>query len=144
MPVGLLVTLPLPKMDTERVDDEEARVTCTGSDDVILPAASRAIAVKVYCPGVTPVVSQDTAKGFVVSSAPRFAPLSWNWTPTTPILSVAVPVRVTRPVRVVPVVGDVREMDGGVRSREESTMYLFTSSDGELSLPLASWAVIVK
>jgi hypothetical protein len=132
-------------MDTERVDEEEeARVTCTGSDDVVLPAASRAIAVKVYCPGATPVVSQDTEKEFVVSSAPRFVPLSWNCTPTTPILSVAVAVIVTGSERVVPEAGEVRDMDGGVMSREESTIYLLTSSDGGLSLPLVSWAVTAK
>ena len=138
MPAGLLLTLPFPTIDTERVEDEEARVTCTGSDDVILPAASRAMAVNVYCPGATPVVAQDTAKGAVVSSAPRCAPLSWNCTPTTPILSVAVAVSVTGPERVVPGVGDVREMDGGVRSNEGSAMYLLTSVDGGLSLPLVS------
>jgi hypothetical protein len=123
MPAGLLVTLPLPTTDTERVDEEEeARVTWTGSDDVVLPAASRAMAVKVYCPGATPVVSQDTEKEFVVSSAPRSVPLSWNCTPTTPILSVAVAVIVTGSERVAPEAGDVREMDGGVTSREESTI----------------------
>ena len=144
MPIGLLVTLPLPTTDTERVDEEDARVTCTGSDDVILPAASRATAVKVYCPGATPVVSQDTEKEFVVSSSPRSVPLSWNWTPTTPILSVAAAVIVTGSERVVPVAGDVREMDGGVTSREGSAMYVFTSVDGRLSLPLISWAVTAK
>src|SRR6185436_9888048 len=55
-------------------------VTVTFVAVAVFPAASRA----------TVVVSQVTPYGLVVSSAPRLAPSSLNWTPTTPMLSEAV------------------------------------------------------
>ena len=75
-----------------------AIVTVTGDDVVRLPAASRAIAVSVWLPAVAPLVFQAVLYGALVSSAPRFAPSSWNWTPATPWLSVALAVTVTVPL----------------------------------------------
>ena len=49
--------------------------------------APRARAVKVWLPGVAPVVFQLTVYGAEVSSAPRFAPSRRNCTPATPTLS---------------------------------------------------------
>ena len=47
MPDGLLVTLPFPAMETERVDTTgEGIVTEAGSDFEVFPAASLATAVR--------------------------------------------------------------------------------------------------
>src|SRR5947208_7854367 len=62
-------------------------VTLTSADVVLLPAASRATAVRVCDPLVATVVFQEPAYGATVSSTPRFAPSSLNCTPTTPTLS---------------------------------------------------------
>jgi len=62
-------------------------VTVTEAAVVVLPAASRATAVSVCDALVAVVVFQAIEYGVVVSSAPRFAPSSLNWTPTTPTLS---------------------------------------------------------
>ena len=91
-------------------------LTVTDEEVVVFPAASRAVGVIVYEPLGTVVVSQESEKGAVVSSAPKFFPFSWNWMPTTPILSVAVATISTVPERVLPLVGAVRNMDGGVMS----------------------------
>jgi hypothetical protein len=48
---------------------------------------------------------QDTWYGAVVSSLPRKLPSSWNWTPATPTLSVAVAETVIVPVTVAPLAG---------------------------------------
>src|SRR4051812_5831313 len=65
-------------------------VTLIGADVVVLPAASRATAVSVCVPDDAVVVFHAIEYGAVVSSAPRLAPSSLNWTPTTPTLSLAV------------------------------------------------------
>ena len=92
-------------------------VTVTAADVVVLPAASRATAVSVWLPLVAVVVFQVTAYGDAVSSAPRFAPSSLNWTPTTPTLSDAVAdtARVV-PDTVAPPAGAVTDTVGGVVS----------------------------
>src|SRR5262249_2205306 len=66
---------------------------------------SRATAVSEWPPLVEPVVDHDAEYGAVVSSAPRFAPSSLNWTPTTPTLSEAFAVTDTVPDTVVPPAG---------------------------------------
>src|SRR5438552_4087738 len=67
-------------------------VTVTAAAVVVLPAASRAMAVR-GCEALVAVgVSQEIEKGAVVFSAPKFAPSSLNCTPTTPTLSGAVAV----------------------------------------------------
>src|SRR5438552_7231009 len=62
------------------------------------------------------VVFQETAYGAVVTSAPRLAPSSLNWTPTTPTLSVALAETVTVPATGEPAAGAVTVTDGGVVS----------------------------
>src|SRR5207247_10591971 len=64
-------------------------VTVTGEEVVRLPAASRAVAVRVCEPLPTDVVFQETEYGDDVSSAPRLAPSTRNCTPATPTLSEA-------------------------------------------------------
>src|SRR2546422_882933 len=59
-------------------------VTLTGADTAELPAASRATAVRVWAPGMAVAVFHETEYGEPMRSAPRLAPSSLNWTPTTP------------------------------------------------------------
>src|SRR2546427_11764833 len=65
-------------------------VTLTALAGAVLPAASRATAVRLWEPLATRVVFHEREYGAAVTSAPRFAPSSLNWTPTTSTLSVAV------------------------------------------------------
>src|SRR3989442_14375882 len=51
-----------------------------------------------------------------MSSAPRLTPSSLNWTPTTPMLSVAFAATVRVPETVAPAVGVMMEAAGGVMS----------------------------
>src|SRR5438445_9232712 len=64
-------------------------ITLTAAEVVVLPAASRATAVKLCEPLLAVVVFQETEYGATVTSAPRFVPSSLNCTPTTPTLSLA-------------------------------------------------------
>src|SRR5262245_38688490 len=64
-------------------------VTVTAADVVRFPAASRAIARRVCVPFPAPLVFHEIENGAAVSSAPRLAPSTWNWTPATPALSEA-------------------------------------------------------
>src|SRR5947209_18836539 len=64
-------------------------VTLTALAGAVLPAASRATAVRLCVPLLAAVVAHEMAYGAVVSSAPRLAPSSLNCTPTTPTLSEA-------------------------------------------------------
>ena len=66
------------------------------------PAASRATAVSVCGPLPAVVVFHETEYGAVVSSLPRFAPSSLNWTPATPTSSAAVALTVIVPDTVAP------------------------------------------
>src|SRR5437660_3890708 len=90
-------------------------VTLT-AEVAVLPAASRAIAVRVCTPFLAVVLFHETAYGTVVTSAPRFAPSSLNCTPTTPTLSAALTETVIVPVTVAPATGAVMETAGGVAS----------------------------
>ena len=81
-----------------------------------LPAASRARACSVCTPFDADVVSHVIEYGAVVSSAPRLAPSSRNWTPATPTLSVAVAETVTFPETTEPAAGAVTAALGGVVS----------------------------
>src|SRR5436189_4361770 len=56
-------------------------VIVTGSEVNRIPSASRATAVRVWNPLLVVVVSQGTEYGALVSSPPRLAPSSLNWTP---------------------------------------------------------------
>src|SRR6185436_1289671 len=92
-------------------------VTVTFVAVAVFPAASRATAVSVWVPFATVVVSQVTPYGLVVSSAPRLAPSSLNWTPTTPMLSEAVAETASAvPETVAPLAGAVIATVGSVVS----------------------------
>jgi hypothetical protein len=92
-------------------------LTVTGVDVARLPAASRATAVRVYVPSLVVVVFQEVEYGAAVSSAPRLALFSLNWTPTTrPLSEAAAPTVIVR-VTVAPDVGEVMLTLGGVVSR---------------------------
>src|SRR2546425_891058 len=91
-------------------------VTVTGSEVVMLPASSRATAVRVCGPSLAVLGSQETAYGAVVSSPPRSASSSLNWTPATPTSSEAVARTSIGPLTVDPEVGDVRVTVGGLVS----------------------------
>src|SRR5438876_1092487 len=79
----------------------------------------RAMAVSVCEAFDAVVVFHETEYGEAVASAPRFAPSSWNWTPTTPTLSDALAETVIVPETVEPDVGLVMESVGGVVSAVE-------------------------
>ena len=53
-------------------------VTATEADVLVLPAASRATALRVWLPSAAVVVFHVTAYGAAVSSAPRAPPSSRN------------------------------------------------------------------
>src|SRR5918992_2427846 len=82
----------------------------------LLPAASRARAVRLYEPLAAAVVSQSTEYGAVVSSTPRGFPPTKNWTPLTPTLSEAVAPTVRAPLTVSPAAGNVMVTVGAVVS----------------------------
>src|ERR671934_2525585 len=91
-------------------------VAVTVPEDVRFPAASRATATSVCGTFVAVRVSQVTAYGGAVISAPRFAPSSVNWTPATPTLSAASAVTEIGPETVAPSAGAVMTTVGGVVS----------------------------
>src|SRR3989475_7025235 len=91
-------------------------VTLTAAAVAVLPAASRATAVRVCAPLLAVVVVQERVYGAVVSSAPRLAPSSLNCTPATPTLSVALAETVTVPATVAPAAGAVIDTVGGMVS----------------------------
>src|SRR5206468_12920351 len=100
---GAVVSFPFP--------------TRRSSDLAVLPAASRATAVSVWLPPAAVVVSHAIAYGADVSSAPRTAPSSLNWTPTTPPVSLAFALTEIVPDTVAFAAGAVIDTDGGVASR---------------------------
>src|SRR5467141_2070224 len=93
-----------------------ATVTVTGAEVLLLPAASRAIAVMVCEPSLAEAVFQETEYGALVSSAPKLVSSILNCTPTTPTLSEALAVTVTVPDIVWPLLGNVMLTVGGVVS----------------------------
>src|SRR5207247_10148523 len=70
-------------------------VTVTESEVHRTPSRSRATALRVWEPVPVLVVSQETAYGDELSSAPRLAPTSWTWTPTTALKPPIGPLPVT-------------------------------------------------
>src|ERR1700730_8767948 len=68
-------------------DDPFWTITVIGADVVALPAASRAVAVKICVPFEKGVVSHDRVYGRAVNSAPRSFPSTLSCTPTTLMLS---------------------------------------------------------
>ena len=103
-------------VDTAGVDSVPLEMVTRDSDDVWFPAASRAIAERVWDPSVEEVVFQVMLYGLEVSSLVKAIPSRRNWTPVTPRLSEAVASRETEPEIVKPEVGEVRETEGGVVS----------------------------
>src|SRR3979490_3367096 len=91
-------------------------VTLTAAEVARLPAASRATAVRTCEALVAVALSQDTAYGAAVTSAPRLAPSSLNCTPATPTLSEALAVTLSLPDTVAPAAGDVIETEGAMVS----------------------------
>src|SRR2546425_12964433 len=91
-------------------------VTVTAVEGAVLPAASRATAVRLWEPLATRVVFHKREYGAAVTSAPRLAPSSLNCTPTTPTLSVALAETVTVPATVAPAAGAVSATVGAVVS----------------------------
>src|SRR5436190_388665 len=91
-------------------------VTVTPAEVVRLPAASRAVAVRVCEPLPVLAVFQETEYGEVVSSAPKAAPSSRNWTPATPTLSEAVALTAVVPERAEEQACEVLLKGGGVWS----------------------------
>src|SRR5437773_9163624 len=89
-------------------------VTVTGDEVVRLPAASRAVAVRVCEPLPTVVVFQEIEYGDDVSSEPILAPSTRNCTPATPTLSEAEALTVTDPDTVAPDAGALMLTAGGV------------------------------
>src|SRR5262245_4115927 len=81
--------------DTPEMTGGLATVTLTAAAGVMLPAASRATALRLWVPLLAVVVFHETLYGAVVSSFPRLLPSSLNCTPTTPTLSPAVADTVT-------------------------------------------------
>src|SRR5438477_583236 len=92
---------------------------------------------RVWTPFAVVVVSQATAYGALVSSAPRAAPSRKNWTPATPTLSAAVAVTDTGPETVAPLAGAVMLTLGGVVSALATVT--LTAAD-VVGLPAASRA----
>src|SRR2546422_1176324 len=109
-------------------------VTLTAAEAAVLPAASRATAVRPWAAFVAVVVGQEIVYGAAVTSAPRVTLSSLNCTPTMPTLSVALAETVIVPKTVTPAAGAVIETVGGVTS----AMALLTSLEKPLSFTLRS------
>ena len=84
------------------------------------------------------MVFHERVYGAVVSSAPRLAPSSLNWTPATPTLSVALAETMIVPDTVAPEAGAVMETTGGVRSATDPTSVVKVKSADVARLPAAS------
>src|SRR5213593_1686586 len=110
-------------------------VTLTALAGAVLPAASRAMAVKLWEPLATRVVFQEIAYGAAVTSAPKLTPSSLNCTPTTPTLSVALAETVIVPETVALAAGAVMETVGGVVSTTVSVAVLLVIDPLEATMP---------
>ena len=69
---------PLLGFVTDTAGGMLSTVTVTALEVVRFSAVFRAIAVRVCEPVIELVVSHETEYGAAVTSAPRFAPSSWN------------------------------------------------------------------
>src|SRR5436190_653872 len=115
-------------------------VTVTGAEGVLLPAASRAIAVILCGPSLTVAVFHETEYGAVVTSTLPLTPLSSrNCTPATPTLSEALAVTVTVADTVWPLRGGPVLTEGGVVSGAAGVVAL-AGPDCAERLPAASKA----
>src|SRR5437016_5454365 len=121
-------------------------VTVTALAVVRFPAASRAIAVSVCEPLLVLVVFQETEYGDAVTSAPKFAPSSWNCTPTTPTLSDAAAETVIVPETDVPLLGLVSDTIGGTLSMVTITaleVVLFPAASRTIAVSVCAPSVAV-
>src|SRR5437867_1051927 len=112
-----------------------ATVTVATAEVVRLPAASRAVAERVWLPFATVAVFHETEYGEAVSSAPSPTPSSKNCTPTTPMSSDAFAETVIEPETVAPDIGDEIATVGGVMS---------ASSVSRIASKLKYWASVVS
>src|SRR5882672_3402718 len=119
-------------------------VTVTGLEVVVLPAASRATAVRVCWPLLDPVVLTEIAYGAVVSSAPRAVPSEKNCTPTTPTLSEALALTAIVPETVAPLAGAVMLTAGGVVSGGGALFTVTVTAAEVVRFPAASRATAVR
>jgi hypothetical protein len=117
-------------------------VTLTDAEVAVLPAASRATALRVWVPTEAVAVFHATEYGAVVSSAPRLAPSSRNWTPATPTLSEALAETVIVPETVAPALGEVMLTVGAVVSG--GAPFETVTEEDVLLLPAASRAMAVR
>ena len=113
-------------------------VTLTGLEVVVLPAASRATAVRVCVPLATLLVAQLALQGAEPSSAPSAAPSTRNCTPATPTLSDALAVTSSVPLTVAPPAGAEMLTLGAAVSAVTAACASF---DAGPTLPAASSAV---
>ena len=91
-----------------------------------------------WLPFATPLVLQACVYGEAVSSAPRFAPSSLNWTPATPTLSLAVAFTSIVPLTVAPLAGEEMDTVGAVVSAVTTAE---ACAEAGPTLPAASSAV---
>src|SRR5437588_1647902 len=117
-----------------------AIVTVTGAEVLLLPAASRATAVRVCEPLSDVLVPTETEYGALVSSAPSGAPSTKNCTPTTPTLSEALADTVSVPCTVWPFTGEMMLTVGGVVSGGGPLAIVTVTGAEVLLLPAASRA----
>src|SRR5207245_829497 len=110
-------------------------VTLTAAEAAVLPAASRATAVRPWAAFVAVVVGQEIVYGAAVTSAPKLTPSSLNCTPTTPTLSVALAETVIVPETVALAAGAVMETVGGVVSTTVSVAVLLVIDPLEATMP---------
>src|SRR5207247_438930 len=116
-------------------------VTVTGDEVVRLPAASRAVAVRVCEPLPTVVVFQEIESAVVAYSALFRAPSTRNCTPATPTLSEAEALTVTVPDTVAPDAGALMLTAGGVVSAFDTVTL---TGDEVVRCPAASLATAVR
>src|SRR5574337_309518 len=89
-------------------------VTLTGTLAAVIPAKSRATAVRTWLPFVNVMVFSETEYGARMTSDPILLPSTLNCTPAIPTLLVAVADTVIVPETVVPAAGAVMDTVGGV------------------------------
>src|SRR5205807_1315850 len=123
---------------SETVGGALSTVTLTTAEVAVFPAASRATAVRLWTPLEVVMLVHETEYGAAVTSAPRLAPSSLNWTPAAPTLSVALAETVIVPETVAPEAGAVMETTGGVRSATDPTSDVKVKSADGARLPAAS------
>src|SRR5262249_39379290 len=111
---------------------------------LLLPAASRAMALSVCEALLAVVVFQLTLYGEAVSSAPRVTPSNRNCTPTTPLLSEALAETEIVPSTVAAFAGAVIDTVGGVVSTGGVLLTVTETAADVVLLPAPSRAIAVS